>query len=57
MGILLVAPLLLTPPRLRKTYGSVRVAEFAALLTLLSIACFIIFSDQRLLPIKLHSMS
>jgi PAS domain S-box-containing protein len=52
MGILLVAPLLLTLPKLWKIGRSARIAEFAALLALLSLACFIIFSDQRLLAVK-----
>jgi PAS domain S-box-containing protein len=57
MGILLVAPLLLTLPKLWKICRSDRVAEFAALLALLSLTCFIIFSDQQVLPVKLHVMA
>ncbi len=57
MGILLVAPALLTLPRLWNVCRSVRVVEFAALLVLLGLACFIIFSDQRLLPFKLHVLA
>ena len=57
MGILLVAPLLLTFPRLLRIRGRTRIAEFAVLLAFLSLACFIIFSDQRLLPIKLHVLA
>jgi PAS domain S-box-containing protein len=57
MGILLVAPLVLTLPKLRKICRSVRIAEFAALFLLLSIASCLIFSDQRLLPIKSHVLA
>jgi PAS domain S-box-containing protein len=57
MGILLVAPLLLTLPKLWKICRSARVAEFAALFVLLSIATCMIFSDQRLFPIKLHVLA
>ena len=57
MGILLVAPLLLTLPRLWRTCRDYRVVEFAVLLGLLSVACFIIFSDQKWLPFKLHVLA
>ncbi len=54
MGILLMTPLLLTLPRLLRWRGGAHFAELAVLLLLLSAACFIIFSDQTLLPIRLH---
>jgi len=57
MGILLMTPLLLTLPKLQRWNGGARFAEFGALLGVLSLACFIIFSDQRLLPIKLHVLA
>ncbi len=57
MGILLVAPLLLTFPRLLRIRGRARIAEFAVLLAFLGLACYIIFSDQSLLPIKLHVLA
>jgi PAS domain S-box-containing protein len=57
MGILLVAPLLLTLPKLWKICRRVRIAEFAALFLLLSIASCLIFSDQSLLPIKAHVLA
>jgi PAS domain S-box-containing protein len=57
MGILLVAPLVLSFPRLLRISSGVRLAELAALLALLSTACFIIFSDQTLLPVKLHVLA
>ncbi len=57
MGILLMTPLLLTLPRLVRWRGGVQITELAVLLGLLSVACFAIFSDQRLLPIKLHVLA
>jgi integral membrane sensor domain MASE1 len=57
MGILLTSPLLLTLPKLLRWRGSARFAEFGILLGVLSSACFIIFSDQKLLPIKLHVLA
>jgi PAS domain S-box-containing protein len=57
MGILLVAPLLLTLPKLWRICRSVRVAEFAALFLLLGLASLLIFSDQRLLYTKSHVLA
>jgi PAS domain S-box-containing protein len=57
MGILLVTPLLLTLPKLLRWNGGARFGEFGALLGVLSLVCFIIFSDQKLIPIKLHVLA
>lgn len=57
MGILLMTPLFLTLPKLLRRCGSTRFTELAVLLALLSLACFLIFSDQTLLPIKLHVLA
>lgn len=57
MGILLVAPLLLTFPRLSEVRAGVRLAEFSALVGLLTVTCFFIFGDQTFLPIKLHVLA
>jgi PAS domain S-box-containing protein len=57
MGILLMTPLLLTLPRLLRRRGSARFAEFAVLLGLLSLTCLIVFSDQRVVPVKLHVLA
>src|SRR6516225_1251738 len=57
MGVLLVGPLLLTLPRLLKICRSPRAVELALLLVLLSITCFAIFSDQQVLPVKLHVLA
>ena len=56
MGILLVAPVLLTLPQLLKPRGR-RVAELAGLLALLAAVCFVIFGDQTLIPVKLHVLA
>jgi PAS domain S-box-containing protein len=57
MGILLMTPLLLTLPKRLSWRGRTRYAEFAVLLGLLSLTCFFIFSDQILVPIKLHVLA
>jgi PAS domain S-box-containing protein len=55
-GVLLVTPLVFALPSL---FGirSRDIAEFSALLTLLAVACFIIFGDLRLIPIRLHVLA
>lgn len=55
-GILLVTPLVLTGRNLLKVPRG-RILEFAALLVLLTTACFIIFSDLLLGPVKLHFLA
>jgi PAS domain S-box-containing protein len=57
MGILLVTPLVLTFPNLLRTRPRVRIAEFAALLLLLAVACFIVFGDLPLIPVRLHVLA
>jgi len=57
MGILLMAPLLLTFPRLLRLRGSARFTELAVLLGVLGLTCFFIFSDQKLVPVKLHVLA
>lgn len=57
MGVLLVTPLVLTVPSLLRTRPRVRIAEFAALLLLLMAACFIVFGDLPLIPVKLHVLA
>src|SRR4029453_11320929 len=34
-----------------------RIAEFASLLTLLTVACVIVFGDLNLIPVRLHVMA
>ena len=57
MGILLVAPVLLTLPALLRIRGASRLTELAVLLALLVLVCFTIFSDQTLIPVKLHVLA
>jgi PAS domain S-box-containing protein len=57
MGILLVAPVLLTLPQLLRIREWKRIAEFVVLLVLLVVVCFVIFGDQTLIRVKLHVMA
>ena len=50
-------PLLLTFPNLFRIRLRVRIAEIAALLLLLTVACFIAFGDLALVPVKLHVLA
>ena len=56
-GVLLVTPLVLTAPNLLRIRTRVRIAEFAALLLLLTLVCIIVFGDLRLIPVKLHFLA
>jgi PAS domain S-box-containing protein len=57
MGVLLVTPLVLTFPNLLRIRPRVRIAELAALLLLLTVACLIVFGDLPLIPVKLHVLA
>jgi PAS domain S-box-containing protein len=57
MGVLLVTPLVLTFPNLLGIRPRVRIAEFAALLLFLTVACFIVFGDLTLVPVRLHVLA
>jgi PAS domain S-box-containing protein len=56
-GVLLVTPLVLALPTLLGIRPRVHIAEFAALLLLLTAACFVIFGDLPLIPIRLHVLA
>jgi PAS domain S-box-containing protein len=56
-GILLVTPLVFTLPALFHIRSRRRVIELAALLTLLTAACFLIFGDLSVVPIRLHVLA
>ena len=56
-GGLLITPLVLTFLGLLKIRPWARAAEFAALLLLLTLTSLVIFSDNVLLPVKLHVMA
>jgi len=56
-GVLLVTPLVLTAPNLLRIRTRVRIAEFAALLVLLTLVCVIVVGDLPLIPVKLHFLA
>ena len=56
-GVLLVTPLVLTAPNLLRIRNRVRIAEFAALLLLLTLVCIIVVGDLPLIPVKLHFLA
>jgi PAS domain S-box-containing protein len=57
MGVLLVTPLVLTFRNLLRIRPRGRIAEFAALLLLLTVACFMVFGDLPLVPVRLHVLA
>ena len=57
MGVLLVTPLVLTFPNLLRIRPQVRIAEFAALLLLLTVACFMVFGNLPLVPVRLNVLA
>ena len=57
MGVLLVTPLVLTFPNLLRIRPRVRIAEFTALLLFVTVACFIVFGDLPLIPVRLHVLA
>jgi PAS domain S-box-containing protein len=57
MGVLLVTPLVLTFPSLLTIRPRIRSAEFTALLLLLTVACFVIFGELPLVPVRLHVLA
>lgn len=56
-GVLLVTPLVFTLPSLLGIRSRGNLVEFAALLTLLTAACFLIFGDLPLIPVRLHVLA
>ncbi len=56
-GVMLVTPLVLTLPSLFRIRDRKRVTELAALLALLTAACFVVFSDLHLIPLRLHVLA
>ena len=57
MGVLLVTPVVLAFFNLRKSHLRARLGEMIALLVLLTMACFVIFGDLPLIPVRLHVMA
>ncbi len=56
-GALLVTPLVLAVHTLLRIRPAIRIAEFAVLLLLLTVACLIVFGDLPLIPVKLHILA
>ena len=56
-GVLLLTPLVLTAPDLLKIRTRARIGEFAGLLLLLTLTCFVIFGDLPLVPVRLHVLA
>jgi signal transduction histidine kinase len=56
-GVLLVTPLCFTLPALRANRSRQRMVELTVLLSLLAAACFLIFGDLPLVPVRLHVLA
>jgi PAS domain S-box-containing protein len=56
-GVLLITPLVLTLPNFLRSQHRIRVTELAALLLLVTAACFLIFGDPSLVPVRLHVLA
>ena len=56
-GVLLVTPLALTAANLLRIRTRVRIAEFVALLLLLTVVCLIVFGDLPFVPVRLHFLA
>jgi signal transduction histidine kinase len=56
-GVLLITPLVFTLPGLLRIRSRPRRVELAMLLTTLTGACFVVFGDLPLIPIRLHVLA
>ena len=56
-GVLLVTPLVFTMPKLLRIRSRAAIVEFAALLTLLTAACLIVFGDLPIIPVRTHVLA
>jgi PAS domain S-box-containing protein len=56
-GVLLVTPLVFAVPQLLDLRSGARLAQLTALLVLLTAACFVVFGDLSLIPIRLHALA
>src|SRR5580765_6483997 len=56
-GVLLVTPLVLTIPNVLRSQHHTRITELAVLFVLLTAACFLIFGDPGLIPVRLHVLA
>jgi integral membrane sensor domain MASE1 len=57
MGVLLLAPVVMTFHNLFKIRNTAQIAELVALLALLATACFAIFSDHLFAALRLHVLA
>ena len=56
-GALLITPLVLTLPNVLRSRPQARITELAVLFVVLTAACFLIFGDLGLIPVKLHVLA
>jgi PAS domain S-box-containing protein len=56
-GVLLVTPIALTLLRFSRIRDRARITELAVLFALLTAACFLIFGDPGLIPVRLHVLA
>jgi PAS domain S-box-containing protein len=56
-GVLLITPLVLTVPTFLRSQHRTRITEPAVLFVLLTAACFLIFGDPGLIPVRLHVLA
>ena len=56
-GVLLITPLVLTLPDFLRSLHRTRITELAALWLAVTAACFLIFGDPSLVPVKLHVLA
>src|SRR4029077_6793089 len=56
-GVLLITPLVLTLPNFLRSQHRARISELAVLFVLLAAACFLIFGDPGLIPVRLHVLA
>jgi PAS domain S-box-containing protein len=57
MGVLLLTPLVLSLPNLRRSDVRARIPELVSLLLLLSASCLILFGDLPFIPVRLHILA
>ena len=56
-GVLLVTPFALTFPQILRIRDRSRITELVVLFVLLATACFLIFGDSSLIPVRLHVLA
>ena len=56
-GVLLLTPVALTLPRFLRIRDRIRITELVVLFVLLTGACFLIFGDLGLIPVRLHVLA